>query len=75
MFEQDSEFVAGTLDDPLQLADETGIHRVVGRLERFDGLFAAADEDAEKRGLPVYGVRLDGLDYRATRRPKPLLLL
>lgn len=75
MFNQHREFVAGALDDALQVLYELGIQGVIGRLKRFKGLVAAADEDAEKRYLLLCRVWLDGLGYRITRRPKPLLSL
>ena len=75
MFNQYREFVAGALDDALQVLHELDIQWVLSRLERFKGLVTAADKDAEKRYLLFHCVWLDAMGYRITRRPKPLLSL
>lgn len=72
-FNQNRKFVAGALDDALQVPYELDIQGVVGRLERFKGLVTAADEDAEKRYLPLRCIWLDALGYRIAQRTKPLL--
>jgi hypothetical protein len=42
------------LDYALQIGEEVGIDRVIARLEGFDRLLAAGDQDLEQRNLSVF---------------------
>ena len=55
MLGERGELVARARDDPLEVADEVGIHGVVARFERLQGCFARRDQDAKKRNLSSFG--------------------
>ena len=48
------ELVARARDDALELADEVGVDRVVGRFERFHGPFTRRDQDSKQRDLLAF---------------------
>lgn len=70
---QRSQFVAGTIEDALQISDELRIEWVICDLERFQGLIATSDQNPEKGDLLMQSVGFDAVDYRIVQRPKPFL--
>lgn len=62
---QSSEFHPRALDNPLEVGQKIGVHRVVARLEGFYRLLAAGDQDRQQRCLLF--VR-SGLDVRSLPR-------